>query len=152
MVFSCMTVFSSIFAATCAKCKSPISSGKESKAETTSPEGKNKSAGSTEGSTTSPPRPRDSPNRYDFRQVPKVPLISENADSEGLLVAPAPAQGHQQQAKNGVPVALQDLTMAAFAFSPSAAPPGRLAKKLDQNDANGGVNSPMTGGNLMAEK
>ena len=69
--------------------------------------------------------------------------------------AAASGQGGVKKSLN-----LQDMTMAAFAFSPSAGAGsggGRMttmaAKKMDKNNpAAGGVNSPLAGGNLLVEK
>merc|ERR1719204_168560 len=63
----------------CPKCKSPVST------KTSIDPRENMTPPKVSGDVGTPSRPRDSPNRYDFRKVPAIPLISEKADSEGLL-------------------------------------------------------------------
>ena len=61
----------------CPKCKSPVST------KTSIDPRENVTPPKVSGDIGTPSRPRDSPNRYDFRKVPAIPLISEKADSEG---------------------------------------------------------------------
>merc|ERR1719357_2240437 len=153
----------------CPKCKSPVST----KASIDPRE--NVTPPKVSGDIGTPSRPRDSPNRYDFRKVPAIPLISEKADSEGLLYPdeniptskavtvpqpakttsrdPAPqsiASAAMAAPETGGGQALQDLTMAAYAYSPAAGL-NKVAKNVkEQNEA--GVNSPLCGGNLALDK
>ena len=63
----------------CPKCKSPVST------KTSIDPRENVTPPKVSGDIGTPSRPRDSPNRYDFRKVPAIPLISEKADSEGEI-------------------------------------------------------------------
>ena len=63
----------------CPKCKSPVST------KTSTEPRENVTPPKVSGDIGTPSRPRDSPNRYDFRKVPAIPLISEKADSEGKM-------------------------------------------------------------------
>ena len=63
----------------CPKCKNPVST------KTSIEPRENVTPPKASGDIGTPSRPRDSPNRYDFRKVPAIPLISEKADSEGKM-------------------------------------------------------------------
>jgi len=142
--------------AICGKCKSPTPPTAAAAAQ------KIDGAEGAAAAAVPSPRPRDSPSRYDFRKLkPAPPLISELADSEGLLMPPPsaalvattaddlppPPAGKQtgQQPATALPPALQprhynELTMAEFALSPKKV----VGLKAQQEVSN----SPVTGGNL----